>query len=507
MHSQKARDKTDVLIEILIYSFFVIGPWVLGSTVTWAIWIENIIAYVIGLVWLMQIAFNRTMGLKAVRWSQDVERNCVRWVSRWLAVVTVLILVYCLVSALNARATWRPDILGFEYYEKFVKWLPHSYDHASTWFLFWQYLGLALVFWSTRDWLLGKTRRERIKAAKIEDQDSGTEIGPVLPDRLRRLLWVLSINGAVLGLEGILQRFSGTNKLLWVALPPIIQDPGSQFGPYAYRSNAAQYLNMIWPICLGFWWVLHKRFHRRSFSSRRVGSGAQVVLLPCVIILVAAPIITTSRGGALVAVAGLLVATIILSLAEWRGVWWHKMRFIFLGVMALGFGAWLGWKDLAPRLDRIFSDKLSGRGEIWEIAHKMTKDYPWFGIGPGTFASVSQLYRTNLGQIWSTEVHDDWLETRATFGWVGYILILSALAAAIGRPFFGGEIKVPWVMCAMVWLAMGGCLIHALGDFPFQVHSTLSLFVILACVAHCITFRGGSGERGGGEDRGQRAEV
>lgn len=479
------------IIEALTFFFILFGPWALGSTVNWAIWVENIIAYLLGLVWVGKCLVNKIIGFKSVRWRQGFDGRPARWVSRWLASATVLILVYCLVSALNARATWRPDILGFEYYENFVKWLPHSYDHASTWFLFWQYLGLALVFWSTRDWLLGKTRRERIKSAKAGFKESESETHPVLPDRLKRLLWVLSINGATLGLEGILQRFSGTNKLLWLSLPPIIQDAGSQFGPYAYRSNAAQYLNMVWPVCLGLWWVLHKRFHHGAFSSRRVGSGSQVVLLPAVIILIASPIVSTSRGGALVAVLGLLVATITLSLAEWRGVWWQKMRFFFLGLMAISFGLWLGWRDLAPRLDTMFNERWVGRSEIWDIANKITKEYPWYGVGPGAFSSVSHLYRTDLSRPWQTEVHDDWLETRGTFGWVGYILILSALAAAIGRPFFGGEIKVPWVMCAMVWLAMGGCLIHALGDFPFQVHSTLSLFVILACVAHCVTFRSG----------------
>src|SRR5205823_1961818 len=79
-------------------------------------------------------------------------------------------------------------------------------------------------------------------------------------------------------------------------------NPGaeSQFGPYAYRSNAAQYFNLLWPVTLGFWWMLH----------RSVGSGRHThhLLLLCSAVMAACPIISISRGGALITVGILVLA-------------------------------------------------------------------------------------------------------------------------------------------------------------------------------------------------------
>src|SRR5262249_1153417 len=225
-----------------------------------------------------------------------------------LAVLTVSILANCFISAVNARSTFIYRQMAFEPHEH-VTWLPHSYDRWASTQSFWMYLSLALTFWAARDWLLGKSGAER--------RDSRSSIGetgddfpagayrPLIPVRLRRLLWVLCLNGAALALESILQRLSGTDKLLWLVQPAINKYAELQFGPYAYRSNAAQYFNLLWPVCLGFWWTLRREGKLASRAAPRLGAGPHVVLLPCAVLLAAAPIISTSRGGALVAFGGI----------------------------------------------------------------------------------------------------------------------------------------------------------------------------------------------------------
>ncbi|MBU6402073.1 MAG: hypothetical protein KGS61_17280 [Verrucomicrobia bacterium] len=245
-----------------------------------------------------------------------LNRISARTLTRCLATLTVVVLGYCLVSAVNARATYDSARRLFEYHQC-INWLPHSYDSNSTWFVFWQYLGLAFVFWAVRDWLLGKTRRERrgsetgSQGLGVRGQGSGvggqgaevggqrSEIGdqehlipPVekspiydlksemvsLPCHLQRLLWVVCLNGAVLAMEAILQRLSGTNKLLWLHEPYWNRDAGSQFGPFAYRGNAAEYLLLVWPVCLAFWWALRRAAKLSSRSAVHAGSGPHVPL-------------------------------------------------------------------------------------------------------------------------------------------------------------------------------------------------------------------------------------
>ena len=236
--------------------------------------------------------------------------------TRILAGLTVAILGYCLVSAVNARATFHPSELSFAYYEKCIRWLPHSLDSARTWQAFWNYLGMACAFWAIRDWLLGKSAVEE-RAEHGRSQQGGSDSGQVLPGRLRRLLWVLAINGGLLAVEGIVQRLEGSGKLLFLVKPRVNPGAQTQFGPYAYRANASQYFNLVWPVCLGFWWMLNRSASKRSTIHHLV--------LVCCALMAACPMISTSRGGALVTggiivlAAFILVATHFLSAARPTG--------------------------------------------------------------------------------------------------------------------------------------------------------------------------------------------
>ena len=118
---------------------------------------------------------------------------------------------------------------------------------------------------------------------------------------------MLCLSGALLAVEGIAQRLSGTNKLLWLMETRINREASSQFGPYAYRANAAQYFNLVWPVCLGFWWTLHRSGGFKKWRHH--------LLIPCGMVMAAAPVISTSRGGALVAGGMLGLAALFLMLA------------------------------------------------------------------------------------------------------------------------------------------------------------------------------------------------
>ena len=440
-----------------------------------------------------------------------------------LAVLTVAILGYCLVSALNARANYQPGTESFAYHKHYLRWLPHSLDSSRTWFAFWSYLGLACSFWAVRDWLLGKSFAEALPV-RPGNGASGRGQAAFFPARLRRLFWVLAINGGLLGLEGIIQRLEGSGKLLFLVRPSIHKTAATQFGPYAYYANASQYFNLLWPACLGFWWMLH-----RSRGSR--GWGHHVILLCCAI-MAACPIISSSRGGAIITVGMLVLAALFLAAthlllgghrthsrncgivaADVQSAHFHsesrsaptarrRLRFsnapspsnenrrtrmttfaalslFFAGSLALGFA--LGWKALEPRLALLHEGYMS-REQDYDRARPMAAEYPVFGTGPGTFESVSQLYRVYTEENWFAQLHNDWLETRITFGWVGSALIALAFIAVVLRWFAGGGIHGGRRFVMLIWLALAGCLVHARFDFPFQVHSIVFLFLVLCAV-------------------------
>jgi len=306
-----------------------------------------------------------------------------------------------------------------------------------------------------------------------------------VPDRLRRLLWVLAMNGGLLALEGIAQRWEGRGNLLFILKPHINQAAEAQFGPYAYRANAAAYFNLLWPVCLGFWWTLQRS---------REGGSRHHLLLICAGLMAACPIISTSRAGAVVDL-GLLMAGTALLLKRKK----DAVKRIFTlsrrnrpalvvgfcaGALLLGYA--FGWKALQPRWSQ-FEKDYAARDNIYEQAKPMATDYPVFGTGPGTFESVFNLYRISAETYWPAQIHNDWLETRITFGWAGSALIALAFATVLVRWFLRGGIHGGRRFAVLTWLALAGCLVHARYDFPFQIYSILFLFLVLCAILSDLT--------------------
>ena len=120
----------------------------------------------------------------------------------------------------------------------------------------------------------------------------------------------------------------------------------------------------------------------------------------------------------------------------------------------------------------------------------MAADYPVFGTGPGTFATVFNLYRSSTETTWPAQVHNDWLETRITFGWAGSALIALAFATVLVRWFLPGGMHGGTRFVVLTWLALAGCVAHARYDFPFQIYSILFLFLVLCAILSDLT-RGG----------------
>jgi hypothetical protein len=487
----------DGLTEPLIYLMVLFGPWAFGTTQRWSIWIMNVAGYTLGLLLVIKLSVCAFKGHQPPRWIRlnpprsestkpESRFQLALWIARGLAGLTSAILGFCLLSAINARATYYSDRRVFEYHDC-LQWLPHSFDSTSTWFAFWMYLGLACSFWAIRDWLLGKSRGEELAQWRKPGSTRLNSTAPV-PTRLRRLLWVLAINGGLLAVESLIQRLANSPRLLFLVLPQIHQTAETQFGPYAYRANAAQYFNLAWPVCLGFWWTLNRA------SAHRKGRH---VLLICGSLMAACPIVSTSRGGAIVAF-GMVALGGLLILATHFLLRAHKTEnrrtrsmtlaalLLFFGT-ALLLGVALGWKALKPRLAEI-DVGFAGRERDYETVRRMAQDYPWFGVGPGAYETVSELYLPPTGRFWPAQVHNDWLETQITFGWIGSVMIWTALGLALARWFAPTGIHSGRRFMLLTWMAIAGCLTHARFDFPFQVHSVLSLFLML-CAILCTVSR------------------
>ncbi|XOV72650.1 MAG: O-antigen ligase family protein [Verrucomicrobiota bacterium] len=352
----------DIATEALIYFTILWGPWAFGTVHDWAILTMNLANYGIGALLLTKWAIRYTTGYYPPRWTTQKNGQSTThpqkrdWRTKAVAALTIYMLGYILISILNVRATFNHEFNFFENYnENYIQWLPHTYDKSATIQSFLNFLGLACCFWGFRDWLLGKTRKERTDSSE-PDEESNPYFdkdlsAPSIPIRLNRLLWLLCISGGCLALIGIVQRLDGTPKLLWLYERPRFGTSTQSFGPFGYRGNGATYLNMVLPICIGFlmWAIQRARSIRMQTGSK--GSESHFTLIPAVCMMVAAPFVSLSRGG-FVILGFLLAAGIALILIKphlLKGR--QRMGFAVLMVAGIGLSYYIGWEPLLKRLN------------------------------------------------------------------------------------------------------------------------------------------------------------
>ena len=455
------------------------SPWAFGTTEHWSIWTMNITAYGLGVLLVSKWIIRWSTDFRP--WPSEAPKNeisprqhrlglILKSCNLLTAICMLLLLGYILTSAINARASFNLETHEYTYFEGINKNLPHSYDARGTWFLFWQYLGLIILFWSVRDWLSG-ARPTR----------SSISLNP----RLKRLLFLFCLNGGALALECILQRIYYGDyqaKLLFLVEPGINSWNIAQFGPFAYRSNAASYLNLVWPLTLGLFIQLGRE--NLDHGKRRIGNGPELLLIPCIILAASGPIVSSARGGALVMIGLLILVAVSLMFMKVRSKF---LRFCVSMALFVGLGTayYLGWEKIEPRLINIFSDNMSGRSQIYHVTNKMIDEYGLFGSGPGSFEAVAQFEIGESFTTWQSWAHNDYLEFYLTFGKAGGSLMCCILffltVSATLILFFKPQKTVTWFGL----ISLLGVAIHAAGDFPLQ---TLCI-LITVCIITTMTSR------------------
>ncbi len=468
----KLHKLADKLTEILIYFMVIFSLWAFGTTEPWSIWTMNITAYTLGILlvtkWIIRLATKYTPNPELEKNELSPKQNRLRLTQKTCTILVAgsmfLLLAYILTSAINARASFNFDTNEYTYFEGVNKNLPHSYDARGTWFLFWQYLGLIILHFSIKDWLYSGIGTSR----------GNNNFNP----KLKRLLFLIFINGGILAFEGILQKvFYGESrgKLLFLVTPSINIQNDAFFGPFAYRSNAASYLNLIWPISLGFF--IHLGLKGIGFKNQRIGRNEEFLLIPCIILCASCPIITLSRGGALVMI-GLLVISIIAIGFRRSKLKYIKLSLLILLLIGFSVAFMLGWEKLITRMDDL-SHGFKGRIEIFKTVLKMVDEYPIYGSGPGSFEAIAQFELSKSFQNWESWAHNDYLEFYITFGIPGgliiSIMIITIIAKSFAVLFYGKNKELHFFNI----LSLTGLAIHATMDFPLQVYSVLILLIII----------------------------
>jgi hypothetical protein len=337
----------------LLFFALVFSPWAAASEPAWALWTLNGAGFLLFLIQTARWLDRRGIADSAL----DDAPLSNRWVGWTLAGVVGFVLLWCLISALNARGQANVTSGTWQAYAHYVPWLPHSFDGPATWKAFFHGVALAGFFWGTRNWFITRVLPDGSDSTENTSTDPRRKRrrSKTLPQPLQELLWLLGISGALLTVAALLQRTTPTLRLLGIFEDPLGRDGLTHFGPFGYRNNAAQYLGMIWPLVLGLWLFGGPKRRRRLVSAPdRIGGSPKILLVLCGLLVLGGTLGTLSRGGWGVALLTVVVVGAV-AVAKWFP---RNPRWTWLGALAmaatLGGVFWVAWPAVKSRFQGQF---------------------------------------------------------------------------------------------------------------------------------------------------------
>jgi O-antigen ligase len=296
------------------------------------------------------------------------------------------------------------------------------------------------------------------------------------------ILWSFVISGTSMSFVAILQKLSGTEKLLWLVE---VANP-TPWGTFAYRNQAAAFLILVLIIA----GLLYFFYERRAFIKLKQG-GPHLLLFLIIFLLSGSIWLALSRAG--IILMGVLVITFYLMAG------FHYLRnrlnvrswitgVLFIGLMAIGgifvlqLSDWnmIEWrlKHTQETINSIESDpRLLSTKATWE----MVEDRLIYGWGAGSFRYVFPIYQKEYDILWYyyyredrgwigrkiyNYAHNDWIQFLAEYGLVGCSMLLSmflCLLNVLRKTFYFNKITGVFLLCGLFVI-----ITHNLVDFIFS---------------------------------------
>lgn len=262
------------------------------------------------------------------------------------------------------------------------------------------------------------------------------------------------------------------------------QYPGRATGTYISPNHFAGFLEMIFPLALAYIMV------------GRVKPLTRILLGYCALVILAAIVVTFSRGGwGATGVAVFALLGILLFDKH------HQFPAFIVLLVLIGGGAIVGTKYLPQTASYIQRSHTVGmklenvdlqtRADVWRAAIAMWHDHFWLGVGPAHYNYRYPQYRSETVQRTADRAHNDYLNLLADWGTVGGIIVLGGMAAFVigllqtrkhvrrvdntfGSGFSNRHAFFLGGGCGLLALA-----VHSIGDFNLHIPANAILAITL----------------------------
>jgi O-antigen ligase/tetratricopeptide (TPR) repeat protein len=303
------------------------------------------------------------------------------------------------------------------------------------------------------------------------------------PAALRRLAIVCVVNGTLLSLFALAQRFSAPPELMYWCWP--VQ--GSCYGPFVCRNHFPDYVNVC--VFLGAGLLLDRPACRQRVLSpgmrlaELLHDPAGLWLTFALAVMVTGVLFSYSRGGMMALAAASLCGMLLMRSSRFGAAFGI---FALVGALAVGMASWFGADAIEQRLGSLVeSAPDAGRSGVWLRTLPLIGRFPLFGAGLGVFYSVEpQTRQPGDPQLPNWEhAHNDYLEFLVEGGVVHFALLMLAVGCVYRSGFRSLEKLRRTPFASLGVGALCGCtavLLHSAGDFGLHIPAVALLLAVLA---------------------------
>jgi O-antigen ligase len=306
-------------------------------------------------------------------------------------------------------------------------------------------------------------------------------------ERLRKIVTIVIIFGAIMAFFGILQRLASPDGIYgWRPTPQAIP-----FASFVNQHHFAAFMEMTIGLTLAL------------LVGKATEKDKRLLLIIAIVLMGIAILLTGSRGGvlSLLGVIGfVLLSNFLRKKDEDEELSREQRRTRFkrnlalvggaLGLLMILFSAVILLGGDAPLSRGIGlttqADVSSGRLHFWAVGLQIFLSHPILGAGLDAFGTAFPLYDTWNGNFRVEQAHNDYLQILADAGILGFLCVVTFIFLLFrqGLQRIGNEHS--HFRRSVAVGAMAGCfgiMIHSFFDFPLRTSANAFFFLLFAVFA------------------------
>ena len=312
---------------------------------------------------------------------------------------------------------------------------------------------------------------------------------------LKRLAIIIICVALVEAVYGLLQALVPSMGVLWVDY--METGMGNARGTFINRNNFAGYIEMTWPLALGF--TLAQGGWRQGEQLRKILSSDQLnrqaLLALGIVVMVLALFFSGSRAGITGGMVGFLTF-IFLVHPDLKGRGFFPWALLGgIAVLLIVYSSVIGVGSVFERFLRLGED--NSRIDIWRDSWVIVIEHP-FGIGLRNFENVFPIYNQSLVTDKTvTYAHNDYLQLLIETGWLGCFALIGSFLVFLGKSVTkvkkinAQKEPLRFFLACGAFSGLVSIGFHGFFDFNFQIPANCVYFVTLLGILYACAWHPG----------------